>query len=176
MAVRGSLVEVDLGLGVAAHAADVHFCGKVVAFGCSDHSVKVRPLHKDSAEPEADLRQHTAAVVQVKWARPGDGMVLASCSTDVAIIWAKDANGQWQAVYEHANPTLSIAWAPHHLGLILACGSLDGSIALLTQAGQQWAQTRIPAHSTPVLGLCWGPPIPSSAMFGVLQGQQHADL
>ena len=65
-------------------------------------------------------------------------------------------------------------WPP--LGLILACGSLDGSIVLLTQAGQQWAQTRAPAHSAPVSGLCWGPPIPSSAMFGVLQGQQHADL
>ena len=71
--------------------------------------------------------------LQVAWAHPKYGNVLASCSYDRSVIIWKEQDGAWVKAFTSPpgwceSSVNSIAWAPFELGLLLACASSDGSV------------------------------------------------
>lgn len=99
--------------------------------------------------------------VQVTFAHPKFGNILASCSYDRKVIIWKEV-GEWIKLFEysHDSSVNSVAWAPSEFGLILACASSDGTVSILTYNIENniWETKKIPnAHIIGCNAVSWAP-------------------
>ena len=111
-----------------------------------------------------DEIRHSGPVLQLAWAHPQFGSILASCSFDgKIIIWreAPNSNGQFQKLLEHVlheASVNSVSWAPYELGALLLCASTDGKVSVLEfREDGSWDPVTFTAHAMGCNAASWAP-------------------
>ncbi|KAL6552995.1 Protein transport protein S13 A [Orobanche gracilis] len=164
--------KIETGHNDVVHDVSMDYYGKRVATASSDATIKIIGVNSNSSVLLATLSEHQGPVLQVSWAHPKFGSVLASCSYDgKVIIWKEGNQNEWsqlQIFDDHRSSVNSIAWAPHELGFCLASGSSSGNISVYTaRSDGGWDTTRIDqAHPVGVTSVTWAPWLAPGALVG----------
>ncbi len=124
------------------HDCQFDYYSKKLATCSSDRTIKIFDVAGDVYHNCATLSGHEGPILQIAWAHPRYGSLLASCSYDGSVIIHRESpQNVWVKAYEHKfhdSSVNSISWASHEFGLALACASSDGRVSILEHRNGAW--------------------------------------